>query len=124
MCPELFTCCGHVLITLTPPSHTHTHTCSRNALLTPEDRRRCVCISRALAEAREQACAGACTSAAALQQQVADSIAAGGGRVDYVAVVDAATLRPLEGVAGKGVLIAVAAFFGSVRLIDNVDFQA
>jgi pantoate--beta-alanine ligase len=97
---------------------------SRNALLTPEDRQRCVCISRALAEARDQACAGACTGAAALQQQVADSIAAGGGRVDYVAVVDAHTLRPLEDVRGREALIAVAAFFGSVRLIDNVDFQA
>lgn len=62
----------------------------------------------------------------ALQHQVADAVSAGGGRVDYVEVVDARTLRPLAGgeVAGQAVLIAVAAFFGKVRLIDNVDFEA
>lgn len=59
--------------------------CSRNALLTPEDRQRCVCISQALAAAREAAVAGT-TAAAELQRQVADAIAAGGGRVDYVEV--------------------------------------
>ena len=59
---------------------------SRNALLTPEDRQRCVCISQALAAARDAAVAGTTTAAAALQQQVADAIAAGGGRVDYVEV--------------------------------------
>ena len=60
--------------------------CSRNALLTPEDRQRCVCISQALAAAREAAVAGTTTEAAELQRQVADTIAAGGGRVDYVEV--------------------------------------
>ena len=59
---------------------------SRNALLTPEDRQRCVCISQALAAAREAAVGGTATAAAELQRQVADAIAAGGGRVDYVEV--------------------------------------
>ena len=128
-------------------------------MLTPEDRQRCVCISRALAEARQAAQSGAVTHAGALQQQVggrrcaqapapgvppfrmpparptssaapaelqvADAVAAGGGRVDYVEVVDARTLRPVAGdVRGRTVLIAVAAFFGKVRLIDNTDFEA
>lgn len=50
---------------------------------------------------------------------------AGGGRVDYVEVVSASTLRPLRDgrVFGQTVLIAVAAHFGRVRLIDNVDFE-
>lgn len=39
-------------------------------------------------------------------------------------VVDARTLQPVSDVAGRQVLIAVAAFYGSVRLIDNVDFTA
>lgn len=39
-------------------------------------------------------------------------------------VVDAHTLRPVADVAGRQVLIAVAAFYGKVRLIDNVDFAA
>ncbi|EFN50593.1 hypothetical protein CHLNCDRAFT_28947 [Chlorella variabilis] len=96
---------------------------SRNALLAPEDRQRCVCISRALTQAREQACACTTTDAAQLQQQIVDQIAAGGGLEDYVEVVDAHTLRPLAGdVRGRHVLIAVAARFGNVRLIDNVEF--
>lgn len=97
---------------------------SRNALLTPEDRQRCTCISRALFAARDDARSGALADAAALQARVAEAVAAGGGRVDYVEVVDACTLRPLGGaLSGRSVLVAVAAFFGSVRLIDNVDFE-
>lgn len=37
-----------------------------------------------------------------------------------VQVVDAEELRPVETVARQPVVIAVAAFFGSVRLIDNI----
>ena len=40
--------------------------------------------------------------------------------VDYVAAVDAETLEPVEKIEDRGVLIAVAARFGGVRLIDNV----
>lgn len=84
-----------------------------------------MCISQALLAARQAATSGTTADAAALQQQVADAIGAGGGRVDYVEVVNSRTLRSLAGdVRGKPVLIAVAAFFGKVRLIDNVDFEA
>jgi pantoate--beta-alanine ligase len=96
---------------------------SRNAMLSTEDRQRSLCISRALTEAREHAVAQA-ADAATLQQQVAAAIAAGGGRVDYVEVVDAQSLQPLQELRGRQVLIAVAAFFGKVRLIDNLDFEA
>lgn len=44
-----------------------------------------MCISQALAAAREAAVAGT-TAAAELQRQVENAIAAGGGRVDYVEV--------------------------------------
>jgi pantoate--beta-alanine ligase len=39
-------------------------------------------------------------------------------RVDYVALVDWATLEPVE-TATPGALFAVAAYVGSTRLIDN-----
>jgi pantoate--beta-alanine ligase len=39
---------------------------------------------------------------------------------DYVAVVDAESLEPIEAVKDSPALIAVAARFGKVRLIDNV----
>jgi len=42
-----------------------------------------------------------------------------GGKIQYVACVDADTLEPLKILKGK-VLIALAVFFGKTRLIDNV----
>ena len=56
-----------------------------------------------------------------VQQGVADQVSQGGGRVDYVVAVDAENLQPLEQfVSAQEVLVAVAALFGTVRLIDNV----
>ncbi|MCS6923004.1 MAG: pantoate--beta-alanine ligase, partial [Fimbriimonadales bacterium] len=43
-------------------------------------------------------------------------------RIDYVEVVDAETLQPVERVE-RPTLIAVAAFFGKARLIDNCIVQ-
>jgi pantothenate synthetase len=40
-------------------------------------------------------------------------------RLDYFEIVDPENLNPVED-AGKGGLVAVAAFLGSTRLIDNV----
>jgi pantoate--beta-alanine ligase len=41
-----------------------------------------------------------------------------GARLDYLALVDAETLLPVEE-AEAGSLLAVAAHFGATRLIDN-----
>jgi pantoate--beta-alanine ligase len=40
-------------------------------------------------------------------------------KIDYVNVVDAETLQPLAKIEDETVLIAVAARFGTTRLIDN-----
>ena len=40
-------------------------------------------------------------------------------RVDYFEIVDPATLEPAERIAGR-TLVAVAAYVGSTRLIDNI----
>jgi pantoate--beta-alanine ligase len=40
------------------------------------------------------------------------------GRIDYVELVDAETLQPIEMVRPSS-LLAVAVFFGRTRLIDN-----
>lgn len=40
-------------------------------------------------------------------------------RIDYVEIVDADTLQPVETVAGNSVLL-LAVFFGKTRLIDNI----
>jgi pantoate--beta-alanine ligase len=40
-------------------------------------------------------------------------------RIDYIAAVDPDTLLPIENV-GPGALLAVAAYVGNTRLIDNI----
>ena len=40
-------------------------------------------------------------------------------RIDYIEIVDAETLRPVE-VAGPNSVLALAIFFGKTRLIDNI----
>jgi pantoate--beta-alanine ligase len=40
-------------------------------------------------------------------------------RIDYVEVVDAETLQPVE-MAGPNTVLLLAAFFGNTRLIDNI----
>jgi pantoate--beta-alanine ligase len=42
-----------------------------------------------------------------------------GARLDYFAIVDADTLEPVDAVS-NGTLIAVAAWVGATRLIDNI----
>ena len=39
--------------------------------------------------------------------------------VDYVSIVDAESLQPIEKIEDESVLIALAARFGTTRLIDN-----
>lgn len=56
-----------------------------------------------------------------IQQDVKTRIQQDGGQVDYVSVTDAENLQELNHFEpGQQVLVAVAVFFGSVRLIDNV----
>ncbi|MEJ5296155.1 MAG: pantoate--beta-alanine ligase, partial [Fimbriimonadales bacterium] len=56
----------------------------------------------------------------ALREQVQAQIAASPyARIDYVEIVDAETLEPLE-VIDRPARIAVAAYFGKARLIDNM----
>jgi len=40
-------------------------------------------------------------------------------RIDYVELVDAHTLRPVE-MAGPNTVLLLAVFFGKTRLIDNI----
>jgi pantoate--beta-alanine ligase len=58
--------------------------------------------------------------AARLVQNVKERIAATPGAVvDYVEAVDAKTLHPVATISGP-TLVALAVFFGTTRLIDNV----
>ncbi|CAL5218733.1 g447 [Coccomyxa viridis] len=97
---------------------------SRNKLLSEADRQRALCICQALKWASQAASSHECTSGPQLAEQIAARISQSQGRVDYVEVVDAQTLEPVGDVRKQSTVIAVAAFFGSVRLIDNLELTA
>ncbi len=91
---------------------------SRNRYLDPDQRCAATVLSRALDEARSLHARGE-TDAAKLRQVLIERIAATPGAVlDYAAVVDADTLRPVQLVQGP-TLLALAVKFGTTRLIDN-----
>lgn len=91
---------------------------SRNAQLSPEERNRAVALSRALEAARDAIIDG--VDVRGVLGEAEDSLLrAGFSKVDYFALVDAATLEPLDRPSGQMRLIA-AATIGTTRLIDNV----
>ena len=91
---------------------------SRNAYLSAEDRARAVVLPEALKDARQTILAGG-TVGAAIKQAKQSLIDAGFLKIDYFALVGAATLEPLEEPRGEMRLIA-AATIGATRLIDNI----
>ena len=92
---------------------------SRNAYLTPDENARAAALSRGLFRAEAAWKAGE-RSAEALKALVRGEIEASGPtRIDYVEAVSQALLAPLETLDAPAAL-AVAAFYGKTRLIDNI----
>ena len=93
---------------------------SRNAYLTSDERQRAVALPQALDEARAAIESGEHILVSTLLAVArAKLVEAGFAKVDYLALVDAATLEPLDHAQGEMRLIA-AATIGSTRLIDNI----
>lgn len=91
---------------------------SRNAYLEPDARQAATVLSGALYTASEAIVRGQ-RAAAAVRQLIVDTVAhVPQVRLDYVEVVDAATLEPIEQIVSDA-LVALAAFVGKARLIDN-----
>jgi pantoate--beta-alanine ligase len=91
---------------------------SRNAYLSPEDRRRAADLSRTLFAARERAAHGA-TDARLLEEEAVRQLEAARFQIDYVEAVDDRTMRRADRVA-RGVALTAAVRLGATRLIDNV----
>ena len=92
---------------------------SRNTRLTAADRRAAAVISASLASARAAFDAGE-HDAGTIRSIAADGIASEPrASVEYVEVIDASTLEPVERVVAPACVVT-AAWFGDVRLIDNV----
>jgi pantoate--beta-alanine ligase len=91
---------------------------SRNAYLSEDERGRAIALVAALNAAREAILNGTSVGKA-LQQGKQSMVDAGFLRIDYFALVDAATLEPLEEPTGDMRLLG-AAVIGTTRLIDNI----
>ena len=98
---------------------------SRNLYLSPAERKQALTLSRAIRQAEASVASGErragklIEAARRLFDAERSSFAAEPEvRIDYIALVDWATLQPVE-IAAPGALFAVAAWVGSTRLIDN-----
>jgi pantoate--beta-alanine ligase len=92
---------------------------SRNLYLGPEEKESASVIHRALKQAKEAFKKGE-RHASRLAEIVRTNIESEPRvRVDYVSVVDAETLEKLDKLDDRQTLIAVAAYVGKTRLIDN-----
>lgn len=91
---------------------------SRNAYLSTEERSRARAISAALFDAKKKVAAGERFSAVIIGACM-DELEKAGSRVDYVEIVEPATLERVEQINGSA-RMAVAAYIGETRLIDNI----
>ena len=90
---------------------------SRNAYLTPDERTRALALNRALEAADDSVARGEREAAAVLAAAQAE-LAAEGIEPEYLELLSAENLNPVERVNGS-TLLAVAAHVGRARLIDN-----
>lgn len=91
---------------------------SRNRYLSEEEHQRALVLSRSLRAAKPALEEAGISAALAIIAAIRHEIEAAGGRVDYVEALDVDTLaEPTE--TTREVLLALAAYFGSTRLIDN-----
>ena len=89
---------------------------SRNQYLNPEERKQATVLHKALLAAKDAGKRSAKDVVTLAQKVVHKSHLA---RIDYVEVIDAETLTPVEMVRVNSVLL-LAVFFGKTRLIDNM----
>lgn len=88
---------------------------SRNQYLNPEERKQATVLYKALLAAKDAGKKSASDVVALAQRVINEAHLA---RIDYVEVVDAETLNPIETAVPNSVLL-LAVFFGNTRLIDN-----
>ena len=93
---------------------------SRNERLTAADRNAAAIIFQALREAKIAFVEGernALNLTEIARRKIETEPFA---RIDYIALVDGETLAPIDKIGEREVLLAIAADFGKIRLIDNI----
>jgi pantoate--beta-alanine ligase len=89
---------------------------SRNAYLNSEERKQAAVLRKALLAAKDSGKKSAREIVDLTRKIISEASLT---RIDYVDLVDADALRPIE-VAGPNSLLTLAVFFGKTRLIDNI----
>jgi pantoate--beta-alanine ligase len=95
---------------------------SRNAYLSGEERSRAIVLHRSLEEAEKIFRAGERDSNRLISATRELISSEPNVRLDYLEMVDPESLEPVEIISGK-VLLAVAAYVGTTRLIDNIALE-
>ena len=94
---------------------------SRNTYLNDKERQAALCLSRAVKTGKEVIYTGA-DAKEVLNPMKAIIEAEPLARIDYVMMVDALTMQPIEK-ADRDVLVAMAVYIGKTRLIDNFSYE-
>jgi pantoate--beta-alanine ligase len=96
---------------------------SRNTYLSPEERKAATVLYRALQHAQKRVDEGERKSKTLIKEirEIIESEPL--ARIDYISITDMTELKELKTLKGK-CLIALAAYFGSTRLIDNIMVDA
>jgi pantoate--beta-alanine ligase len=91
---------------------------SRNTYLDEEARQRALTLSQGLLAAKAAFDEGELEPVKLVA--LARSLMTGADSIQYLELVDAQTLEPLQGPVDRSAALCVAAYLGSTRLIDNV----
>ena len=92
---------------------------SRNRYLSETERGQALVLHRALKAVEDAAVSGEKSAQRLIEIARAVFAEEPGVRVDYISIVDPDTLNDVPDITG-GALVAVAAFVGTTRLIDNI----
>jgi len=92
---------------------------SRNMYLTPEERKQSAVLYRSLCAAEELVKSGITNPRDIIKKvrEIIEEVTL--AKIEYVEIVDIDDIKPVDNVTG-GALLAVAVWFGTTRLIDNV----
>lgn len=96
---------------------------SRNAYLTAEQRKQALVLHRALEQVSALAASGETHSAKLRSLALSILATEPAAQLDYFEIIHPNTLEPLDDTS-QGALVAVAASFGTTRLIDNLVLPA
>ena len=89
---------------------------SRNVYLNAQEREQAAILRKVLLDAKKSEKKSAKNIVDLVRATIAEAPLA---RIDYIELVDAGTLQPLEN-AESNALLALAVYFGQTRLIDNI----